>query len=64
MAISETKWFPNSTFLGFPNSIEIHLFFQLFYFQFNFKFKFKFNTFFVTDILTENGKLESQLTNV
>ena len=26
MAISETKWFPNPNFLGFPNSIEIQLF--------------------------------------
>ena len=42
MAISETKWFPNPTFLGFPNST----FFQFFYFQFKFKFKFELNTFF------------------
>ena len=52
MAISETKWLPNPSFLGlnFP-------FFQFFYFQFKFKLKFKFNTFFLTDILTENEKI-------
>ena len=63
MAISKTKWFPNPTLLGFLNSIEIH-FFQFFYFQFKFTFKFKFNTFFLTDILTENEKLECQLWHI
>ena len=35
MAISETKWFPNPTFQGFPNSIEIHLFFEFSNFDLN-----------------------------
>ena len=59
MAILETKGFPNPTFLGFPNWTEFQLFFKFFYFQF--KFKFRFNTFFLTDILTENEKLECRL---
>ena len=52
MAISETTWFPELTFLGFPNSNLNSTFFQLLYLQF--KFKFKFHTFFLTDILMEN----------
>ena len=35
MAISETKSFPNPTFLGFPNLIEIQLFFNFCIFNSN-----------------------------
>ena len=74
MAISETKWFANPTFVSFRNSkfskisnFQIQFkftFLQFFYFQLKFKFKFKFNTFFLTDILTENEKLRSQLWHI
>ena len=35
MAISETKWFPDPTFLGFENLIEIQLFFNFSIFNSN-----------------------------
>ena len=56
MAILETKGFPNPTFLGFPNSIDFQLFFQFFYFNSNSNSGL--TLFFLTDILTENEKLE------